>query len=69
MMFVHPLENHIQQSLWQLAFYNMILYSDARSCTPVTHMNMRRIVVIDEHQDDNTIKPTYLWHINCYLFI
>lgn len=42
---------------------DMIFYGNARSRTRIVNMYMRRIVVIDEHQDDDTIEAANLRHV------
>ena len=42
--------------------YDMVLYGDACPCARVVYMYMWRIVVVDEHQDDDTVKAANLRH-------
>ena len=62
MMFVHPLEDNFLESFGQTTMNNMIFYGNARSRARIVNMYMRRVVVVDEHQDDDTVEAANLRH-------
>lgn len=61
---IQPLINHRQHSSRKSSLDNSVIDIHNGLVVVVPHMDMRRIVVINQHIDDYPVESTYFWHIS-----